>query len=226
MGDASRSIGARLYALLLHLYPATFRRDYGESMLQLYNDQCRAARGAGGYAMLWLKTVRDLVRSVPATYFDERRKSAQRGAMSAGALVWIVIAGFVVAFVAFAVVIPSSVGYIPSDEPATVASVDPPTAAELARFRAVGLSTLALVTALLATAALRFSRRQRSVLNGAATFVAGALITFVPLAIMPSLSVRDGRFSLAALSIMSIWLLAAAAWAVSTIASRSKQGLG
>lgn len=226
MANASASIGARVYALLLYLYPAAFRRDYGESMLQLFEDQCRVARGAGGYAMLWLKTLRDLARSVPAIQLNERRKGMQHGATFAGALVWTVIVGFVVAFIAFAVVIPSTVGYIPGDEAAAIAGSDPPTAAELARFRAIGLSTLALVTALLATAAFRFTRRQSSVLNGAATFVAGALATFVPLAILPSLSVRDGQFSLVAMLIMSIWLLAAAAWAVATIASRGKQGLG
>jgi hypothetical protein len=226
MANASASIGARIYALLLHLYPATFRREYGESMVQLFKDQCRVARGAGGYAMLWLKTLRDLARSVPATHLDQRRKRGQHGAMSAGALVWTVIVGFVVAFIAFAVVIPSTVGYIPSDEAAAIAGSAPPTAAELARFRAIGLSTLALVTALLATAAFRFSRRQSSVLNGAATFVAGALVTLVPLAMLPTLSVREGEFSLGATLIMSIWLLAAAAWAVATVMSRGKQGLG
>lgn len=219
-------MGARLYALLLHLYPAAFRREYGESMLQLWNDQRRAARGAGGYAMLWLKTLRDLARSVPSAHVNERRRSTQRGAVSAGAFIWIVIAGFVVAFVAFSVVIPNSVGYLPGDEAAAIAGADLPTPAELARYRAVGLSTLALVTALLATAALRFSRRQRSVLTGAATFVAGALVTFVPLAMMPSLSVRAGVLSVEAMLIMSIWLLAATAWAVATIARRGKQGPG
>jgi len=57
------SLGSRLYAALLYLYPSSFRREYGESMLQLFNDQRRAVSGAGDNAMLWLKTLRDLQRS-------------------------------------------------------------------------------------------------------------------------------------------------------------------
>jgi len=225
MANAPASMGARFYALLLHLYPAEFRREYGDSMLQLFNDQRRAARGAGGHAMLWLKTLRDLARSVPASHLNQRGHGRQRGA-AVSAMIWTVIVGFVVAFIAFGVVVPSTVGYIPADETAALAGSDPPTAAEVARFRVIGLSILALVTVLLATAAFRFSRGQRSVLNGAAAFVAGALVTFVPLAMLPSLSVQDGALSLAARSIMSIWLLAAAAWAVTTLMSRRAQGPG
>jgi hypothetical protein len=33
--NASGSFGSRLYALLLYLYPSSFRRAYGESTVQL-----------------------------------------------------------------------------------------------------------------------------------------------------------------------------------------------
>lgn len=44
-----------LYHLLLHLYPASHRREYGEWMAQAFRDQCRVARqaGLGGWLALW-----------------------------------------------------------------------------------------------------------------------------------------------------------------------------
>lgn len=225
---ASPSLGARLYRLLLYLYPLSFRREYGEAMLQLFNDQRRAARGAGGYAMLWLRILYDLARSVPAAHSRARRRDMQRGAFTvASVAIWAVIAGFVVMFLAFAVVIPNTVGDLPQattpDEASLIARSELPTAVELARFRAIALSGIAVVTALLAAAALRFSRAQRSVVTGAAGFVAGALITFVPLAMLPSVLLQDGRLSVAALSIMAIWPAAAAAWAVSMVMRRKQK---
>jgi hypothetical protein len=228
--EGRSSFAVRLYALLLHLYPASFRREYGEAMLQLFNDQRRAARGAGGHAMLWFKVLRDLAQSVPAVHSNERRPGRQRGSMSLSAIaIWAVLVASVIAFFAFTVVIPNSVGHLPQtapgEEAAVLAGSPPPTAAELARFRAIALSGIAVVTVLLAAAAFRFSRAQRSVLNGAAAFVAGALLTFVPLAMLPSVLLREGRLSVAAMSIMAIWPAAAAAWAVLTAMSRRKQRL-
>ena len=60
------STSARLYRLLLAAYPARFRREYAEPMVQVFRDCCRAAsrqRGARGIAWLWLATLRDLART-------------------------------------------------------------------------------------------------------------------------------------------------------------------
>ncbi len=65
------SASERLYRLLLVAYPRRFRREYGESMAQVFRDLCRAAeRGQGlrGVLWLWLATLRDLAR----TAFVER----------------------------------------------------------------------------------------------------------------------------------------------------------
>src|SRR5437763_9646223 len=51
----------RIYRALLLLYPRSFRREYRESMLQLFGD-CERDRGA----KVWLRAVPDLVITVPA----------------------------------------------------------------------------------------------------------------------------------------------------------------
>jgi hypothetical protein len=50
----------RIYRALLVLYPRSFRREYREPMLQLFGD-CVRDRGA----KVWLRTVPDLVRTIP-----------------------------------------------------------------------------------------------------------------------------------------------------------------
>ena len=215
-------LGSRLYALLLHLYPRAFRREYGESMLQLFDDQRRAARGAGGNAMLWLKTLRDLVLSVPAAHSNERQADGQRRTSAVGALfVWGLIAVLACAFLAFAVVIPSTVGYLP-DEAASIASAEQAAAGDPRPYRTLVIGGIALVATLLAGAAFLFSLAQRSVLNGAATFVAGALLSIVTLASNPWIWIRQGEPSIVGLWILAVWPLAAIAWGALTIARNSR----
>jgi hypothetical protein len=57
--ETSRSI----YAAFLALYPQEHRAEYGESMRQVFTDQCRSAyeqKGALGIVFLWLRTLPDL----------------------------------------------------------------------------------------------------------------------------------------------------------------------
>jgi len=51
----------RVYRALLHLYPASFRREYGDLMTQAFCDRLRERGGRGA----WSFVVADLVRSVP-----------------------------------------------------------------------------------------------------------------------------------------------------------------
>jgi hypothetical protein len=225
--DAPMSLASRLYALLLYLYPSSFRREYGESMLQLFNDQRRAVSGAGGNAMLWLKTLRDLVLSVPAAYSSERQKDAQRGTATVGAVfVWGLIAVLACAFLAFAVVIPSTVGYLPSsvDEAVPIASAEQ--AAASRPYRALVVGGIVVVATLLAAAAFLFSLAQRTVSTGAATFVAGAALSIFMLGSNPWIWMRQGEPSIAGLWILAVWPLAAIAWAALMIARRRQRVSG
>ena len=58
----------RLYALLLRLYPAAFRKEYGEAALQLFRDRLRDERGVLPRLRLWLDLLLDLGLSLPPEY--------------------------------------------------------------------------------------------------------------------------------------------------------------
>jgi hypothetical protein len=56
----------RWLRLLLRLYPADFRDEMGEALLETYRDRCRAAIRAGGVAPLagvWLRSLADSTRN-------------------------------------------------------------------------------------------------------------------------------------------------------------------
>lgn len=59
----------KLYARLLCLYPAEFRKQYGEAMLQLFRDRLRADPSWSGVARVWLEVAYDLAVSVPKQHF-------------------------------------------------------------------------------------------------------------------------------------------------------------
>ena len=65
----------RVYGALLLMYPKSFRDAYGPQMVQVFGDLCRAERertGMVGLAMLWVRTVLDLLR----TAASERTRTA------------------------------------------------------------------------------------------------------------------------------------------------------
>lgn len=63
--NACASLARRVYAALLHLYPATFRREYAEELTLLFVDLQRAASAQGLPASLrlWLRVLLDLIVS-------------------------------------------------------------------------------------------------------------------------------------------------------------------
>ena len=58
----------KLYTLLLRLYPAAFRREYGDAALQLFRDRLRDERGFLPRLRLWLDLLVDLGLSLPQEY--------------------------------------------------------------------------------------------------------------------------------------------------------------
>lgn len=61
------------YRFLLRVYPAEFRDDYGEEMVQFFRDRCREVRraqGAAGLIGLWLHTLGDLASSALSEHID------------------------------------------------------------------------------------------------------------------------------------------------------------
>jgi hypothetical protein len=62
---------ARLYRALLLIFPASFRRAYGDEMARAFRDLCRDAwrtSGAGGVLALWPGALRDLLAAASAEH--------------------------------------------------------------------------------------------------------------------------------------------------------------
>ena len=58
----------KIYACLLHLYPAKFRHDYGQEALQLFRDRLRHETGFIARLRLWFDILLDLAISLPGQY--------------------------------------------------------------------------------------------------------------------------------------------------------------
>lgn len=85
----SRHVG--LYRRLLALYPTAFRAEYGDEMAQLFADQLRDARQAGGavpLARLWAGTVADLVATALGQHAQKEAPVAHpvEGSLAAAAV--------------------------------------------------------------------------------------------------------------------------------------------
>lgn len=73
----SVQLSARIYRLLLLLYPRSFRRDFGAEMMRLFVDISGSAvdhRGSIGLAIVWFRILVDTVSAAPR----ERLAEAQR----------------------------------------------------------------------------------------------------------------------------------------------------
>lgn len=67
-------LSCRVYRILLHTYPATFRREYGPDMAQVFQDKCRAelaGGGASGLLRLWLLILSDWGRTAFEQHIQE-----------------------------------------------------------------------------------------------------------------------------------------------------------
>jgi hypothetical protein len=92
-----------VYRRLLRLYPASFRRHYGESMVQLFCDQLRDEaqhRSRAAATRVWWQTLRDLAVSIPRQRIEVFMSKHQRASRLIVAIIAIASA---VAALAFAV---------------------------------------------------------------------------------------------------------------------------
>lgn len=78
MGANTLGVSQRVFARLLHLYPPTFRRQYGEQVVQVFRDCSRdalAAQGASGLMLLWASTLPDLLKTAAQEHLKELHMS-------------------------------------------------------------------------------------------------------------------------------------------------------
>lgn len=70
------TISERVYRVILKAYPADYRREFGEPMLQLLRDQLReCGPGRWRLVLLWGRILADVLRSVPAAYLESPSSS-------------------------------------------------------------------------------------------------------------------------------------------------------
>jgi Clp amino terminal domain, pathogenicity island component len=60
----------RIYRVLLKVYPKSYRREYGEPMMQHFRDQLRAASSANKLLSFWFRTLLDLARTAPLRHLE------------------------------------------------------------------------------------------------------------------------------------------------------------
>jgi len=64
----------RFYRTLLHLYPASFRAEYGEEMCAMFNDRLRSTFGLLGTLALWTETVVEILFNALGVHGDLLRQ--------------------------------------------------------------------------------------------------------------------------------------------------------
>jgi hypothetical protein len=74
---------ARVYRALIRMYPPRFRRDYGDAMVQLFEDR-RRERGTW---RAWRFAVRDLVLSAPCEHWESYVSATTRTKLVTAALI-------------------------------------------------------------------------------------------------------------------------------------------
>ncbi|MEO8577048.1 MAG: ABC transporter permease, partial [Gemmatimonadales bacterium] len=64
----------RLYAALLHLYPASFRAEYGKEMRSILTVRLTETPGSLSRLKLWIETIADIVFNAAAVHWDILRQ--------------------------------------------------------------------------------------------------------------------------------------------------------
>jgi hypothetical protein len=218
----------RAYPLVLHVYPSSFKAEFGEPMSQIFADLVRAAcreRGLPGLAVLWMRTVVDVVITLIRSYAAAGTPSLLRPVVIMG-LMYVCALTATTAYGGFRYrefyETPSfNVQAIPSGASESVWITRYVTALdrELGAYRRyVRRAGLALAVWLGITAAL-FGRWQRSIAVGIAALVAGIVLTVAAFETMPSIWFPFDRYAVGFTWMLGAVPVAALAWTVVTLAS-------
>ena len=103
MANPPRSVefSVRVYELLIRAYPASFRREYGNEMTQVFRELARDAlrqRGALGIMMAWFGVLSDLVWTALQEHLSELQGRIEMQT-AASAIVSVFVAAIVCHFV-------------------------------------------------------------------------------------------------------------------------------
>jgi hypothetical protein len=217
------------YWLILQAYPDAFRREFGESMAQVFSDAARDARnasGAAGLAVLWMRTLKDVVISLVRAYVREARDPVFRAATGL-CLLYVCVLVSAVAYGAWAYrefypAPPFSVFGAPeASEDALVASYEQALLGAFGGYRVFASVVGFSLAALLGLTAAVFGVAQKSILHGAGLLVAGVTITIPALSLLPTVWFPLDRYPVAALWLIGGGVpLAAGTWLVLALLTR------
>ena len=71
-----------LYRLLLHLYPSSFRAEYGEEMCSIFSLNLQRRSGLISRCALWLATLADILANAAALHWEIARRDLRHSTMS------------------------------------------------------------------------------------------------------------------------------------------------
>jgi hypothetical protein len=199
-----------VYRLILYAYPPGFRREFGQSMVQVFNDAAQDAwrrSGAAGLAILWMRTLKDIAISLVRAYVREARYPVTRAAAGL-CLLYVGVLASTVAYGAWTYrefyLAPafSTFGAPDAAESALIASYEQALRGDLGAYRAFASDKPTTLAVLLGLTAAIFGRSQRSLLHGAGMLAAGLAITMPALSLLPTIWFPLDRYPVAAL-----WLI-------------------
>lgn len=88
------ALAVSVYRLLVRAYPSRFSDRYAQEMVCLFSEQLRDAKSEGRVARLWIRTMKDWLRSISAEHATELRRgwsvprpAGSRSVCSPGAVV-------------------------------------------------------------------------------------------------------------------------------------------
>lgn len=157
-----------LYSLFLCAYPTTFRHTYGERMIRVFRDNCRAAlqqRGALPLMRLWWQTVVDLIITACLErwqVFKEKSctMATSRYTQRFPLRLWIALAATIIAF-AVSLIASLNLYLLEDGSPLTQAAYS---ASSLLRFSYDGVYLSALAAGVAVCAMVGYALVQRTVL--------------------------------------------------------------
>ena len=223
----------RAYAILLHLYPPSFRREFGDSMLLVFGDLTRdvgSRAGVAGLTLLWMRTLVDLAVSLGRAYAGDRRDSWYP--LATGALVlYLVAVSAVVGYGAwrysefYTAPAFSRFGAPAADENQLLAAYDRALAGEFGGYRSFTVAAGMSLAGLLGLTAAVFGLWQRSFVHAIGVLLVAGVLTIVALQLLPTIWFPLDRYPVSALWLIGGGLpLAAAACALILVAARYGPG--
>jgi hypothetical protein len=216
--DRATSWSVLTYRLILQVYPYSFRREFGESMTQVFTDSVRAAGSRARLTTLWMRTIVDVVNSLLNAYLSETRDSMFRLATVVGVFYFCALAGVVgygaIRFGEFYQPPGFSVFGAPNvHEDMLRTMYEQALNGEFGRYRLFTIAAGFSLAALLGATSALFGLWQKSLPHGAGALIAGTALTILAFELLPTVWFPLDRYPVGALWLMGGGLpLAACAW--------------